>query len=323
MVIDLHWLPLIPLFEGVEDDLVVSWLAHRPKVSLRAGDPLIERDVQADQAFLLLAGELMVHLDPAPSYALGTITPGECVGEVSSLCGIPATAYVSAAADSMVCPVPRDELIDWARQSHRFSLNLITLMGRRLQSSNLRLSDEQRTREVLHTRSVTDPLTGVLNRGWITAETDAFQSLFATDAPPVSVLMIDIDHFKALNDSLGHSAGDQVLSGVAQCLSALVRSSDVLLRWGGEEFLIVCPATVDPMVVQRLAERLCAAVAERPFLSGQQPNPVRVTVSIGVAHRCGEEGWEALVERADQALYAAKEAGRQRVVVQPAPLPQA
>lgn len=115
----------------------------------------------------------------------------------------------------------------------------------------MRLSDEQRTRQALHTRSVTDPLTGVFNRGWITAESDAFQSLFATDAPPVSVLMIDIDHFKALNDSLGHNAGDQVLCGVAQsqCLSGLVRSSDVLLRWGGEEFLIVCLATVDPSVV--------------------------------------------------------------------------
>lgn len=149
LLVDFHHFPLIPLFEEVDEDLVVSWMVHRPQREVQVGERLIERDRLAEQAFLLLDGELMVHLDSSPSYALGSVSPGECVGEVSTLCGIPATANVSAAADSVVCEVPRDELIAWARQSHQFAFNLITLMGRRLRTSNRLLSDEQYARESL------------------------------------------------------------------------------------------------------------------------------------------------------------------------------
>lgn len=149
LLVDFHHFPLIPLFEEVDEDLVVSWMVHRPQRGVQIGERLIERDRLAEQAFLLLDGELMVHLDSSPSYALGSVSPGECVGEVSTLCGIPATANVSAAADSVVCEVPRDELIAWARQSHQFAFNLITLMGRRLRTSNRLLSDEQYARESL------------------------------------------------------------------------------------------------------------------------------------------------------------------------------
>ena len=147
MLVDFHHFPPIPLFEEVDEDLVVGWMVHRSQRWVQLGERLIERDRLAEQAFLLLDGELMVHLDPSPSYSLGSVSPGECVGEVSPLCGIPATANVTAAADSVVCEVPRDELIAWARQSHHFAFNLITLMGRRLRTSNRLLSDEQHSRD--------------------------------------------------------------------------------------------------------------------------------------------------------------------------------
>ena len=314
MLIHLQDIPLIPLFEEVDEEMVITWLTHCDQRVLEPGERLIERDQPLMHAFLLLRGELMVHLDPSPSYSLGTVQPGECVGEVSTLCGLPASAYVSAAVDSVICPVPRNELITWARQSHQFSLNLINLLGRRLSTSNRKLSDEQQTGEELRTRSITDPLTGVLNRGWITSDGADFQRLFEGNGSAASVLMVDIDHFKALNDSLGHAAGDVVLRAVASRMASLVRSTDVLLRWGGEEFLIFCPDTRDVEAVKRLAQRLCDAIGVEPFRGEGLESPVPVTVSIGVAHRLGDESWEALVDRADQALYAAKAAGRHRVM---------
>lgn len=314
MLVSFHDIPLIPLFKDVDQELVITWLNHCDQCLVGKGERLIERDQLSDRAFLLLKGELMVHLDPSPPDSLGVIQPGECVGEVSSLCGLPASAYVSAAVDSVICAVPRNELITWARQSHQFSLNLITLLGRRLSTSNRKLTDEQQAGEELRTRSITDPLTGVLNRGWISSDGADFQRLFAGNGSAASVLMIDIDHFKALNDSLGHAAGDVVLRAVAGRMASLVRSTDVLLRWGGEEFLIFCPDTRDVEAVTRLAQRLCDAIGVEPFRGVGLEAPVPVTVSIGVAHRLGNESWDALVDRADQALYAAKAAGRHCVM---------
>jgi diguanylate cyclase (GGDEF)-like protein len=125
---------------------------------------------------------------------------------------------------------------------------------------------------------------------------------------PAGALLVDIDHFKAVNDTWGHSVGDDVLRCVAGTLSASVRSDDDVGRWGGEEFLVLLPAT-DATGVATLAARLRAAVAESEPHAG-----LHVTVSIGGAVTFDGDA-QALIDAADRALYAAKNAGRDRVVI--------
>ncbi len=125
-------------------------------------------------------------------------------------------------------------------------------------------------------------------------------------AAPLSVLICDIDHFKQVNDRLGHSAGDAVLRRMAQVLRENVRAADVVGRWGGEEFLVVMSA-ITPDVALTSAERLCDAVARAPIL-----DDMPVTLSIGVADYAASETLDSLLQRADSALYAAKHAGRNR-----------
>ena len=126
---------------------------------------------------------------------------------------------------------------------------------------------------------------------------------------PLSISMMDIDHFKNINDSYGHTVGDVVLLELANTLRDGIRKSDMVGRYGGEEFLIVLPNTV----LQRasdLAARLCKKVREREIDLGEK---VHITVSIGVAeYKHGEENWQKLLSRADMALYKAKNAGRDR-----------
>jgi diguanylate cyclase (GGDEF)-like protein len=124
--------------------------------------------------------------------------------------------------------------------------------------------------------------------------------------------MTDIDHFKAVNDTYGHPAGDVVLKGVAQMLKEQARDTDVVARYGGEEFAVVMPET-DLRGALVIAERLRETVAARAFHT--ELGPVRVTLSIGLA-ASPEDGTEmdALVQLADQCLYQAKRAGRNRVV---------
>ena len=125
---------------------------------------------------------------------------------------------------------------------------------------------------------------------------------------PAGALLVDIDHFKAVNDTWGHSVGDDVLRCVAATLSGSVRSDDDVGRWGGEEFLVLLPAT-DATGVATLAARLRAEVA------GSEPHPgLHVTVSIGGAVTYDGDA-QALIDAADRALYAAKSAGRDRVVI--------
>lgn len=173
-----------------------------------------------------------------------------------------------------------------------------------LQQHNRKLAEVLKATEKV---ASVDRLTGVWNRHY-------FEELMANETDRVrryghtlSLLILDIDKFKAVNDGLGHAAGDAVLRTVAQRLGLGLRSSDSLCRYGGEEFVVVCPDTPLSTAVV-LAERLRATVCA----SATEPAG-RVTVSIGVAQYNPEEEWALSMERADAMLYQAKERGRNRV----------
>jgi diguanylate cyclase (GGDEF)-like protein len=156
--------------------------------------------------------------------------------------------------------------------------------------------------------SQVDPLTGALNRRGLD---QAFPELGDDDVvQPLSVAMADVDRFKQINDAYGHAIGDQVLKHVVHVLGAAVRVGDAVVRFGGEEFLLVLPK-VDLATAWNIAERARAAVETSGVVAGGVA--IRVTISIGVAERRPHEDRDALIDRADQALYAAKEAGRNRI----------
>ena len=156
-----------------------------------------------------------------------------------------------------------------------------------------------------------DALTGVANRRTLTLLDPGVRRLSPHD-PPSSLVLLDIDHFKAINDQLGHAAGDEAIRRVAQLLLASLRETDTVVRWGGEEFVVWLPGQ-DAAQAQAVAEKLRLAVADAP-------SP-RLTVSVGTASlRLGETLSEAIA-RADGAMYAAKQAGRNRVMSSEALVP--
>jgi two-component system, cell cycle response regulator len=160
-----------------------------------------------------------------------------------------------------------------------------------------------------------DPLTGLSNRRFILTQLNGAVSGARRHGRPLSIAVIDIDHFKAINDRHGHAAGDEVLARVSAAMRGRLRAEDQLGRLGGEEFLALLPdaAAGDAEVI---TEALRAAVA------GAEPGGRAVTVSIGWATWGGKEGPDELLRRADDALYAAKGAGRDRVHGAPATVPR-
>ena len=155
-----------------------------------------------------------------------------------------------------------------------------------------------------------DSLTGILNRlGMHQAINDLFEQSAPADI--TGLLVIDIDHFKRVNDSYGHDRGDQILKGVVDVLRHTVRRSDILARWGGEEFLLVCP-NVDKEIIHAIAEKVRESVGLASF--GGVMDGLSVTVSIGMTLFAEGEGLDKGFKRADEALYQAKSEGRNRAV---------
>lgn len=177
------------------------------------------------------------------------------------------------------------------------TVGYLWMIGRRLEARLVRQAGE-------------DPLTGVANRRILWEKGERLVARAQPRGTPLSVLMIDVDHFKAVNDRWGHGMGDRLLVSVAQTISAGVRADDILARIGGEEFAVLLP-NADAATAAIVAERVRAAVAQLQVAGND--GAISCTVSIGHAALGPGQSWEGLVKAADDALYRAKRAGRNRV----------
>jgi len=162
--------------------------------------------------------------------------------------------------------------------------------------------------------AVTDQLTGLHNRRYMTGQLDALVKRAAHGGEPVAALLIDIDHFKKINDGYGHDVGDEVLREFAVRLASNVRAVDLPCRYGGEEFVVVMPGTrIED--AERIAERIRLHVAGSPFRVAHGTELLTATISIGVAATLGPDDTpDTLLKRADEGLYEAKSSGRNKVI---------
>jgi diguanylate cyclase len=188
-----------------------------------------------------------------------------------------------------------------------------------LKASKQEINQLQVNLEAVRHESLTDPLTSLANRKYFDQTLDKSIAQSAATGEPVSLLMTDIDHFKAFNDTFGHLTGDQVLRLVALAVKQNVKGQDVAARYGGEEFAVILPNT-GLRAALTVADHIRRAVMTKELMKRSTGEHLgRVTVSIGVAAVQKGETSQSLIERADSCLYAAKRSGRNRVMCETDP----
>jgi diguanylate cyclase (GGDEF)-like protein len=280
--------------------------------TLNPGDVLLSMGQANSTMYMILSGKLSVHLDGPQSEAVAMLDAGETVGELSVMDATPASAFVVAAEHSRLLVVDETRFWNLVNASHDFAVNLLLSLASRLRANNSTVSQNIRLQREYKRNAMIDGLTGLYNRRWIDEAMPRFVTRYARSEQPLSVLMVDVDHFKKFNDTHGHSTGDKVLIVVGQTLRANVRPTDLVARYGGEEFLVILPDT--SIASGRLvAERLRHAIDEIELQLPEIPEPPSITISLGGG--CLEKGetMAQLLAKADQALYASKHGGRNRV----------
>jgi diguanylate cyclase (GGDEF)-like protein len=300
------------LFRNVDPESIEVYLERCHDLSLDAGEVLIRPDKINEHVYLLVSGRLNVHLDSLDSPPLNFLEPGECAGELSIIDSGYPSAYVSTAEPSELIALPHDTLWALVDASHAVARNLLYVVSRRVRHGSAVISRNSQALREFERNSTIDPLTELHNRRWMEDMFGRELQRCATSNMPLSLIVLDVDNFKRYNDEYGHLVGDRILQAVADTLRQHIRATEMAVRFGGDEVALMLPdrAAADAhQVAERIRQAVETIVLPNPQ-GGSLPNP---TVSLGYAQSEPGDTLEALLARADAALYRAKKGGRNRV----------
>jgi diguanylate cyclase (GGDEF)-like protein len=298
----------ITLFRGVDPDAISDILPRCGRIDVAEGQVLLAPERPNRCVYIVLAGQLEVHLGSLDAPKVADLLPGACAGEMSLIEDKDPSAYVVAAEESHLMVVSHDLLWLMVERSHAFSKNLLVVLSERVRSDNQFIANRLGLLRQAEHNAVTDALTGLGNRHWMHETFERELARAQRGRTPLCLMMVDIDRFKRLNDRFGHIAGDQVLASVSDVLREHLRATDLIARFGGDEFAILLPG-LELGQASQAAERL------RENVEAVTPNlAMPVTISVGITQAEASDDLNELVQRADKAMYEAKAEGRNRVV---------
>ncbi len=223
-------------------------------------------------------------------------------------------AIKHGAYDYLMKPFEDLSLISSAAKRATDAVDLEVERSQLIRSLKLSNKELARLNGVLHGLAVRDGLTDLFNHRYINELLDKHIDMTAVEGVDLALIFIDVDKFKVFNDQYGHQNGDILLRELSALMRENVRNKDVVARWGGEEFVIVCPNTEEKTAAQ-LSDSLRESIASHPFMKNVMKESLKITISAGVSVLSRFKTKSALIEAADAALYEAKSGGRNQVKV--------
>lgn len=303
----------VQLFHGLNDANLAALLADCAIVRVAAHETVLDANDKRARLLVVLRGALVMDNDP-DSGAISKILPGECTGELSVLDDAANALTFSAMQETDLLIIEGDKLWRLIDESHDVARNLLRLLSFRIRTANAQLRRRQKVGEFYRQLSMNDSLTGLFNRAWLDNSLPAMIAHAHASGEPLSIAMVDLDHFKHFNDAHGHLAGDEALRQAAKVLNAGLRPSDFAARYGGEEITIILPATSQFQALT-VAQRLCDSMQQAVVFADMRCALPHITASFGVACLAPGQDEAALMAQADAALYRAKGAGRNQVAL--------
>ena len=299
------------LFRGVTIESIQGLLEGCSVREVKQGDVVLHAGQANRFLYLLLSGGLRVHLKLALD-PIAILEPGEVVGEISLIDGQLTTAYVVAHADSRLLVI--DEKVMWSLvdSSHAVARNLLFVLARRLRHGDTLIMSSQQLERDYERYAVVDALTGVYNLRWLENILGRHIERSRKGGWAFSLLLFDIDDFKRYNEAHGSLAGDRVLYTIARTLRERMRPGEMIVRYGGDEFIVLLPDT-DISTGQQISERVRQALSEARVYSADKSPLATITVSVGVAQMSADDTPDTLIAAADAALSYARERGGNQV----------
>ena len=300
------------IFKNVAFESLAGYLLGCKTIFPKPGELLIDPEQPQRRLLVLLDGLMEVQVEAQGGNFTSLIQPGHCAGEMSIFENVKPSAKVFAKENCKILIIDGDTALAMLNASHDLCLNFLQILSNRIRNSNKVVCEEEYHIRCIEENAKVDALTGLHNRRWLEEMYTRELSRSNSGNLHLSAFMLDIDHFKNINDTYGHIVGDQVLIAVAKAILHCLRPTDMPVRYGGEEFTIFLPGTsIENAKI--VGERLRSCIEAMKIPLPDKNDCISVTISVGFTERKDGDTVETIIKRADEALYCAKEAGRNRV----------
>jgi diguanylate cyclase (GGDEF)-like protein len=321
----IKFLKKVEIFSLLTDEELHVIVGFLRTVNVGAGEILFREGDEGHELYIMKSGKIRVAIALPDGHEkdITEFVTGDFFGEMSIFENAPRSATCTAQVDSSLYYLRRRDFYSLVKNHPSLAIKLMYRMSnittRRLRSTGEFLSDMVLWGEDARKRAITDELTGVYNRHFLE---DALENQFRISrnrGTPLTLIMVDLDHFRSINETYGHDKGDEIILAAISIFKKYLRDSDVIARYGGDEFTVLLPNTALPEGFS-IAQNICEEISSLDILEGDGYDTgadgifTRVTTSQGVAafpENAGDLG--GLMKKADEALYRAKELGRNRV----------
>ena len=300
------------LFSDVDFHSIIPLLSDCPIKNIVQHETLIKAGEKNTNVYLILSGTFNVHLNESNIDPVIVLEPGQSIGEIAVIDHQPASAFVSAAEDARVLVIDEEVMWSLIGSSHAIANNLLVILSQRLRHGNSVINQIKGLLKEYEHNATVDALTSLYNRRWLDNMLIRVMQRCQKNEQALSVMMIDIDNFKAYNDKNGHLAGDIALRIVSQSIKEYLRPEDLVTRYGGEELFALLPGLEIESTIA-VAERLREAVKKTEIIDKDNQTLPGITLSIGVTEMQDHNDPHKLIEAADKAMYKAKHSGRDKV----------